>query len=248
MGARVGTYIMHEEKIQVKLLFFATLKEIVNKKDLVVLFPTGKNIRFLKEFLISEYPQLSGRLSYALCSYNHEYVNDEQLIENNAEIGFFPPVSGGSDEENDTILLTEARLDLDLLLKTLTTKETGAACIFTGFVRGETERGNRHKTIKLEYESYLPMAELKMRQICTEIHEHWPQIKKIYMVQRLGTLEPGAVTTVIGCSSGHRDEGIFEAARYGIDRMKEIVPVWKKEIGTNGSEWVEGKYKPGPGE
>jgi molybdopterin synthase catalytic subunit len=68
------------------------------------------------------------------------------------------------------------------------------------------------------------------------------------MVQRLGTLEPGAVTTVIGCSSGHRDEGIFEAARYGIDRMKEIVPVWKKEIGTNGSEWVEGKYKPGPGE
>jgi MoaE-MoaD fusion protein len=239
---------MPEEKIRIKLLFFATLKEIVNKKDLFIAIPKGKNIRFLKEFLIIEFPQLADRLPYALCSYNHEYVDDKQVIENNAEIGFFPPVSGGSNEENDTVLLTEARLDLDLLLKTLTTKETGAACVFTGFVRGETHRGNEHQTIKLEYESYLPMAELKMRQICTEIHERWPQIKNIYMVQRLGTLEPGEVTTVIGCSSGHRDEGIFEAARYGIDRMKEIVPVWKKEIGKDGSEWVEGKYKPAPRE
>ena len=74
------------------------------------------------------------------------------------------------------------------------------------------------------------------------------KVNKIFMAQRLGTLTPGEVTTAIGCSSSHRDEGIFEAARYGIDRMKEIVPVWKKEIGTEGWEWVEGNYKPFPGE
>lgn len=239
---------MPEDNIQIRLLFFATLKEIMNQKEIVLNFPKGKNIHFLKEYLISEFPGLAKSLPYALCSYNHSYVDDTQMIENHAEIGFFPPVSGGSDEENDTVVLTENELDLDMLLKKITSRETGAACVFTGFVRGETNRGTHHTTVKLEYESYLPMAELKMRQICSEIHEHWPMVKKIYMVQRLGTLEPGEVTTVIGCSSGHRDEGIFEAARYGIDRMKEIVPVWKKEIGKEGSEWVEGKYKPGPGE
>jgi molybdopterin synthase catalytic subunit len=53
---------------------------------------------------------------------------------------------------------------------------------------------------------------------------------------------------VIACASAHRDEGVFEAARYGIDRLKEIVPVWKKEVGPRGEEWVEGHYHPKPGE
>lgn len=239
---------MPEGSIHIKILFFATLKELVHQKELEIDFPSGKTVHSLKDHLVSEFPQLAMSITYALCSYNHQYVDDDQLIEDNAEIGFFPPVSGGNDDVNDTVVLTEAKLDYDTILKTLTTNETGAACVFTGFVRGETTRENQHKTMWLEYESYLPMAESKMRQICGEIHERWPKVKKIYMAQRLGTLTPGEVTTAIGCSSSHRDEGIFEAARYGIDRMKEIVPVWKKEIGTEGSEWVEGKYKPVPGE
>jgi molybdopterin synthase catalytic subunit len=52
------------------------------------------------------------------------------------------------------------------------------------------------------------------------------------------------VTTFVACAGGHRDQGLFEAARYGIDRLKEIVPVWKKEVGTDQSVWVEGHYRP----
>jgi len=64
-------------------------------------------------------------------------------------------------------------------------------------------------------------------------------------VQRIGILHPMEITTAIGVSSGHRDEGAFEAAKYGINRLKEIVPVWKKEIGPAGEEWIEGHHHPG---
>jgi molybdopterin synthase catalytic subunit len=53
---------------------------------------------------------------------------------------------------------------------------------------------------------------------------------------------------LIACSAGHRDTGVFDAARYGIDRLKEIVPVWKKEVGPQGKEWVEGEYFPAKGD
>ncbi|MGZ6346993.1 MAG: molybdenum cofactor biosynthesis protein MoaE [Anaerolineales bacterium] len=146
------------------------------------------------------------------------------------------------------ITLTETDLDLNSLLALITLPTTGAAAIFTGVVRGQTTRGDSHETDYLEYEAYQPMAETKMRQIADEIRQKWPSIEGILIVQRTGRLYPGVPSTVIACSSAHRDTGVFEAARYGIDRLKEIVPVWKKEIGSLGAQWIEGKYHPKPGE
>ena len=68
----------------------------------------------------------------------------------------------------------------------------------------------------------------------------------IAIVQRLGKLEVGQNTVLIACSSPHRDDGCFEAARYGIDRLKEIVPVWKKEVSSESARWIEGEYRPDP--
>jgi molybdopterin synthase catalytic subunit len=121
-------------------------------------------------------------------------------------------------------------------------------CIFTGVVRGETQREQMPRTTALEYEAYVPMAERKMAQIADEIREHWPMIEKIAIVQRVGMLAPQTPSVVVACAAAHRETGIFEAARYGIDRLKEIVPVWKKEIGPDGEVWVEGKYHPGTGD
>jgi len=146
------------------------------------------------------------------------------------------------------ISLTETDLDLNSMLAQITLPTTGAAAIFTGVVRGQTTRGDYHATDYLEYEAFQPMAETKMRQIADEIRQKWPTIEGILIVQRTGRLYPGEPSTVIACSSAHRDTGVFEAARYGIDRLKEIVPVWKKEIGSLGEQWIEGKYHPKPGE
>ncbi len=144
--------------------------------------------------------------------------------------------------------ITESEIDLDDLLAKITLTSTGAAAIFTGMVRGVTSRDNPHETVFLEYEAYVPMAEAKMKQVADEIRERWPVIEGIALVQRIGRLYPKTPTILIACTAAHRDTGVFDAARYGIDRLKEIVPVWKKEVGPNGEEWVEGDYIPKPGE
>jgi molybdopterin synthase catalytic subunit len=135
--------------------------------------------------------------------------------------------------------------DLNAIAARLAQSDVGAIIWFTGFVRGETQRdGLPSRTMYLEYEAYEEMALEKMAQIAREIWARWPLVRGIAIVQRIGRLEVGVATTLVACAAGHRDQGAFDAARYGIDRLKEIVPVWKKEIGTDRSVWVEGDYRP----
>ena len=142
------------------------------------------------------------------------------------------------------IEITYDVLDLNQILSHITSKTTGAACIFTGMVRGQTRRDIPHETAYLEYEAYIPMAQGKMQQIADEIVARWPEVESIFMVQRIGKLEAGELSVVVACAASHRDVGIFDAARYGIDRLKEIVPIWKKEVSPTGEYWVEGDYLP----
>jgi len=152
--------------------------------------------------------------------------------------------------------ITEEELDLNTLLDQITLTSTGAAAIFTGMVRGKTTRTDKaqgiqyepHETDYLEYEAYKPMAEAKMLQVAEEIRDKWPTVEGIAIIQRIGRLYPRTPTVLIACTASHRDTGVFDAARYGIDRLKKIVPVWKKEITPEGDEWVEGEYIPKPGE
>ena len=146
------------------------------------------------------------------------------------------------------VSVTEEALDLDELLARVTLPSTGAAAVFSGMVRGVTTRGEAHETVYLEYQAYVPMAEEKMRQVADEIRSRWPAVEGIVIVQRIGRLQPKTPTVLIACTAAHRDTGVFEAARYGIDRLKEIVPVWKKEVSPDGDFWVEGEYIPKPGE
>jgi molybdopterin synthase catalytic subunit len=155
-------------------------------------------------------------------------------------------VSGGS-EPATIIKVTNEVLNLDSLVEQITQETTGAVCVFSGIVRGMTSRGDAHETTALEYEAYIPMAEATMAQVAREIRERWPTIQGIVVVQRIGRLEPKTPTVIIACAAAHRDTGVFEAARYGIDRLKEIVPIWKKEIGPHGETWVEGDYHPHTG-
>jgi len=236
---------------RVTVLFFATFKERSGVKQAKLQLPEGARVRDVKSCLLESYPGLAGALESALFSVNREFAFDEDIIPPGAELALFPPVSGGVDEGFPTIVaIIEGELDLDELLARITLPTTGAACMFTGMVRGTTDsdRGYQQdapkETLSLEYEAYTPMAEAKMRQVTEEIRSHWPSVQGIAMVQRVGHMSPGTPTVVIACTAAHRDTGIFEAARYGIDRLKEIVPIWKKEIGREGETWIEGKYVP----
>lgn len=230
---------------EIKILFFATLRDRAGMRETVLDLPEGATVADLKARLRATYPNLQEALGSALVSVNRQFAFDEEALPPQAEVAIFPPVSGGSDLPT-IFAITEDALDLDDLLDRITLTATGAACVFTGMVRGQTERDHPHETAYLEYEAYKPMAEAKMHQVAGEIRSRWPAVQGIAIVQRIGRLEPRTPTVLIACTAAHRDTGVFEAARYGIDRLKEIVPVWKKEVGPNGEQWVEGDYHPTP--
>jgi molybdopterin converting factor subunit 1 len=234
---------------RIKVLFFATLKERAGVKEASLDMPEDATVKDLKTHLEHEFAGLGQALETALVSINREFALENELLPGGAEVAFFPPVSGGGSQPYPTVFsITEDELDLNALLEQITLPTTGAACLFTGMVRGHTGRGDPHDTLYLEYEAYHPMAEAKMRQVAEEIRARWPSVEGIAIVQRIGRLYPMTPTVLIACTAAHRDTGVFEAARYGIDRLKEIVPVWKKEVGPQGQTWVEGDYIPRKGE
>jgi molybdopterin synthase catalytic subunit len=231
----------------VTVLFFATFKELAGVRQAQAELAPGATVADVTRWVGERFPALQPHLSHAVTALNHEFAAPDAPILDGAELAFFPPVSGGS-EFPTLYKITEEALDLDDLVAQITLPSSGAACIFTGMVRGLTTRDGPHETSYLEYEAYVPMAEAKMRQVVDEIRQRWPSVQGIAVVQRIGKLFPGTPTVLIACSAAHRDTGVFEAARYGIDRLKEIVPVWKKEVGPQGQTWVEGEYTPKPGE
>lgn len=225
--------------IQVKL--FATLKDRAGSSHLTVELPDDATVSVLLDRLAATRPKLAPAIATCVVAINQEFAFGSTPIRSDDEVALFPPVSGGTPVGPEIYRVTEDSIDLNELVASVTLPSTGAVCTFTGTVRGVSAD---RETAQLHYEAYTPMAEAKMNQVATEIRERWPLVQGIAMVQRVGRLSVGEFTVLIAVSAGHRDQGVFEAARYGIDRLKEIVPVWKKEIGPGGEQWVEGHYHP----
>lgn len=236
--------------MQVKILLFATLKDIAGQNRLTLDVPgNSATLADVRAALIARYPAIEANLNTAIAAVQEEYAFPEDSVSDGDEVAFFPPVSGGDGQYPEIARLAPEPFSTDEIIDAITVPATGAVCVFSGMVRGETTALNGlQQTERLEYEAYEAMALVKMRQVIAEIRERWPLVQGIAVIQRVGKLEVRQNTILIACASGHRDQGCFEAARYGIDRLKEIVPVWKKEIRADGSAWVEGHYMPQPGD
>ncbi|GGJ95478.1 molybdopterin (MPT) converting factor, subunit 2 [Lentibacillus kapialis] len=129
--------------------------------------------------------------------------------------------------------ITEEPINPNDCIEKVVRNEAGAVNTFIGTVR-EFTRGKR--TLFLEYQSYIPMAEKKLRQIGDEIQERWGDTDTV-IVHRIGRLELTDIAVVIAVSTPHRADA-FEASRYAIERIKEIVPIWKKEHWEDGTKWI----------
>lgn len=235
--------------MDITILLFATLKDRAGKGQLSLkLRGDHATITEVRRMLAAEIPALEPHLHTAIAAINEEFAYADDVVNVGDRVAFFPPVSGGEGDapQPEVFRLADTPFSTDELVSAITTSATGAVCVFSGMVRGQTI--GKDETEHLEYEAYEPMAMAKMRQVAAEIRHQYPLVQGIAIVQRVGRLEVGQNTIVIACSSGHRDQGCFEAARYGIDRLKEIVPVWKKEYRPDGSAWVEGQYMPQQGD
>lgn len=234
-----------------RVLFFATLRDTTGVKETSIDFPHGARIVDIKALVLKKFPALEQHMDTFIVAMNHEFACDEDCVIDGAEIAMFPPVSGGERNPVKTptvVAIVDQKIDINAVVAKVTLPTTGGVCTFTGTVRGVTSRGVPHETESLEYEAYREMAEAKIWQICLEIRSRWSEVEGIAIVQRVGKLMPGEISVVVACSASHRDTGIFEAAHYGIDRLKQIVPVWKKEMSKDGEQWVEGEYLPHKGE
>jgi molybdopterin synthase catalytic subunit len=232
--------------VDVTILLFATLKDAAGSKHVTIqVAGEHSTVADVRAALAERYPALRRPLESAIAAVNEEFAEAEDRIGPGDSVAFFPPVSGGAHDWPLVIRLAVAPYSVDETIAAITTPATGAVCAFSGFVRGETQSGGAvAQTERLEYEAYEAMATAKMRQVADEIRARWPLVQGMALIQRVGVLEVGQPTVFIACAGAHRDQGCFEAARYGIDRLKEIVPVWKKEIRPDGSAWVEGTYSP----
>jgi molybdopterin synthase catalytic subunit len=133
------------------------------------------------------------------------------------------------------IRLTSDPIDYHALTEQVRRPNCGGVVLFLGTVRDLT---GEQVTVALDYEAYAGMAEKKLAQVEQEARERWPVVAEIALVHRLGHLEVGEVSVAVAVSCPHRAQA-FEACRYAIDRLKEIVPIWKKENWSDGkSEWV----------
>jgi molybdopterin synthase catalytic subunit len=128
--------------------------------------------------------------------------------------------------------ITTEEVSVDEVVGRLADPTIGAVITFVGVVRGTTDS---REVRYLEYEAYPEMAEEMLRQIGEEIRARWQTIREVAIVHRVGRLQVGETAVVIALSAAHRHE-VFDAVHYGIDRLKEIVPIWKKEVWTDGAE------------
>lgn len=227
--------------MEIRLRLFAGLRQVAGFKDKTVSLPEGAVVADL----LSELPQsIVGRTFYI--AINEEYARRDSPLKDGDLVALLPPVSGG--EEGKTVKrfeITEAPLSQDDILRRVSRPDCGGVVTFAGTVRGSTATDDgARETDFLDYEAYIPMAEKMMARIGDEVMERWPQVKAVSILHRIGRCEIEEPTVLIAVATPHRGDGCFEACRYAIERLKAIVPIWKKENWSDGEVWVEGPRQP----
>jgi MoaE-MoaD fusion protein len=236
--------------VRVKVLFFGMLKDIVGRSEDQIEVADGARLESVFTRYAGQFPQLTDLEGSIVLACNREFCDRSAAIREGDEIAFLPPVSGGSSdppgrythqirdaETGCFFALTREIIDTPGIARQLLRGEDGAVVDFEGVVRNNT-KGRATKF--LDYECYEPMAVKTMAEIGRQIAGTFA-IGRIAMVHRLGRLEIGEASVAIVVTAPHRKPA-FEAALEGINRLKRMVPIWKKEHFADGEVWVEGEW------
>ena len=192
--------------------------------------PKGATVGRLAADVNRHFPGLTEDPDSLVVAVNQEYRDHHHELREGDEVALIPPVSGGA----GTIVITHEPLDPKAITANVRKPSNGAVITFLGTTRAQT--GDR-SVLHLEYEAYEPMASDKLAEIAAEIGERW-EVEDVAIAHRLGRLEIEDISLVVAVASPHRKDA-FEACQYSVDRIKEIVPIWKKEYFEGGEVWIE---------
>jgi len=226
------------EHMKVKVLFFGFAHDLTGFGQEQIEVPDGESLEALWQRYEQRFPRLKEFSRALLTAVNEEIVERSWHLRDGDEVAFMPPVSGGTNE--DLCRITRQTISTAELARELRAPHDGAVVTFEGIVRDHSQ-GRR--TLYLEYEGYEPMAIRKMEEIGEEMRREFA-IDHVGMIHRLGRLEIGETSVAIVVTSAHR-KAAFEACQYAIGRLKQIVPIWKKEFFEDGAVWAEGEGRPG---
>jgi molybdopterin synthase catalytic subunit len=215
----------------INVRLFAGLREMIGERTIVLDLPEGATIGDLRARLGETYPIVQAFLPTLVAAVDEEYVPSHHILAEGEEVALIPPVSGGE----AMFVVTDQPLDPAPLVESVRRDAAGAVALFYGIVRNEN-LGRRVQY--LEYDAYPEMAIKKMKEVAAEVCAKFP-VEAVGVMHRTGRLEIGETSLLVAVSSGHRKEA-FDACHYAVDRIKQIVPVWKKEVWEDGSEWIEG--------
>jgi molybdopterin synthase catalytic subunit len=217
--------------ITIQMRYFAFVREQLGKSKEAIELADGSTVAQALDLVLAASPRLLNAQSAMMVMVNQAYQPREHVLANGDEVAIIPPVSGGSAEKR--FLVTDNVLDPRRIEALVIDDASGALVTFAGTVR-DNARGKT--VVALDYEAYPPAAEKMLEQIGDEIYEQWG-IPTVAIAHRFGLLHVGETSVVIAVSSAHR-EVAFDACRYAIERIKVLVPIWKREVYEDGAVWI----------
>lgn len=223
--------------MHLNVLYFAHVRERVGRSAERLEVPDGATVADATRALCERYPQLEGLMGIVRVAVDGEFVAADEALRDGAEFVLIPPVAGGSGTPPVAVVaLTDEPLDAarhEALTQRVSGPGHGAVVTFVGAVRDHA-RGRAVE--RLEYEAYGTMAVRQLERLVAEVEADVPGTR-VAVHHRVGALEIGDVAVIVAAGSAHRAEAFTACARL-IDRLKEEVPIWKREVGPDGAEWV----------
>jgi molybdopterin synthase catalytic subunit len=217
--------------MNVKILYFAGLRERRGVSEETLELSDGGDVAMALAMIAKRHPQVAPLLPRIQVAVNQAIVVATAPLADGDEVALIPPVSGGSGAR---IAVRDVPLALEDVISVVSSDERGGLVTFSGLVR---RRGRIPDVVRLEYEAYRSMAERVLTEIADEIERELPGAR-VAIHHRVGALAVGEAAVVVAAAAPHRAEA-FTACRAAIDRLKSRAPIWKKEIGESGAEWIE---------
>jgi MoaE-MoaD fusion protein len=216
----------------VTVLYFAGARDAAGlaKESLA---DAPRTVGALRERLVALHPPLARVLARCRIAVEQDFAEDDAaIVPDGAEVAIVPPVAGGSPGSDTRFAVVDRPLELAEVVEAVAATGRGGIVTFTGTVRSDT-RGRAVR--RLEYEAYVPMAEKKLAEIGQRVGE--AHGAAVAIVHRVGVLAPGDAAVVIAAAAPHRTPA-FRACEDAIELLKKDVPIWKREVFEDGSEWV----------
>jgi molybdopterin converting factor subunit 1 len=219
-----------KDTLRVRILYFAAARELAGVSEEEARVPRALDVFAFTQWLATHKPRLAPYLARMRVAINGDFAASSAIIHDGDEIVLLPPVAGGA-------TLAEVReqpLSLDEVVAAVRDRSAGGVAIFMGVVR---DHHAGKPVARLDYEAYVALANKEMANILDELMRTHPNTR-IAALHRVGALEVGETAVVVAASAAHRDQA-FALCRAAIDRIKQSVPIWKKEWAPDGSAlWV----------